>query len=144
MSASGGIPKARNFAPTSRQDTGRSATRQVSSEAIRIRTALFVWPRTEPDPSAARTVKRNAGAQCIRNLTVKLRGRTTTPQSAEGAQSLSARGAKPTAPRGPLQRLLEGEGGLTSLPKQSIGQVEPQRRRGQRRPTWEEVYPDYP
>jgi hypothetical protein len=37
-------------------------------------------------------------------LTVKLRGRTEAP---EGAQSLSARGAKLQAPHGPLQRLLE-------------------------------------
>src|SRR5438552_9663210 len=107
MSASGGIPKARNFAPTSRQDTGRSATRQVSSEAIRIRTALFVWPRTEPDPSAARTVKRNAGAQCIRNLTVKLNGRAEAPDGRRGhTLSSSARGAKQTTHHGPLQRLL--------------------------------------
>ena len=40
-------------------------------------------------------------------LTVKLRGRTTTPQGAEGAKFLSARGAKPQAHHGPLQRLLE-------------------------------------
>jgi hypothetical protein len=38
---------------------------------------------------------------------VKLRGRTTTPDGAEGAQSLSARGAKPQARHGPLQRLLD-------------------------------------
>src|SRR5882757_11044062 len=106
MSASVGIPRARNFAPTSRQETRRSPTRQVSSEAIRIRTALFVWPRTESDPSAARTVKRKAGARCIRNLTVKLRGRTEAPDGAAGAQSLSARGANQTTHHGPLQRLL--------------------------------------
>ena len=40
-------------------------------------------------------------------LTVKLRGRTTMAESAEGAQFLSARGAKPQARHGPLQRLLE-------------------------------------
>jgi hypothetical protein len=41
-------------------------------------------------------------------LTVKLRGRTEAPANgAEGAQSLSARGAKPQAHHGPLQRLLE-------------------------------------
>jgi hypothetical protein len=39
-------------------------------------------------------------------LTVKLKGRTTTPESAEGAQSLGARGAKQTTHHGPLQRLL--------------------------------------
>jgi hypothetical protein len=38
---------------------------------------------------------------------VKLRGRAPTAESAEGAQSLSARGAKPQAPHGPLERLLE-------------------------------------
>jgi hypothetical protein len=42
-------------------------------------------------------------------LTVKLRGRTEAPAlGAEGAQSLRARGAKPQAPHGPLQRLLDG------------------------------------
>ena len=42
-----------------------------------------------------------------RHLTVKLRGRTKAPAGAEGAQFLSARGAKPQAHHGPLQRLLE-------------------------------------
>jgi hypothetical protein len=42
------------------------------------------------------------------NLTAKLRARTTTPDGAEGAQSLSARGTKPQAHHGPLQRLLGG------------------------------------
>jgi len=38
---------------------------------------------------------------------VKLRGRTTTPDERRGRTiSLSARGAKQTAPHGPLQRLL--------------------------------------
>jgi len=41
-------------------------------------------------------------------LTVKLRGRAPTAESAEVAQSLSARGAKPQARHGPLQRLLGG------------------------------------
>jgi hypothetical protein len=42
-----------------------------------------------------------------RHLTVKLRGRTEAPAlGAEGAQFLSARGAKPQAYHGPLQRLL--------------------------------------
>ena len=41
-------------------------------------------------------------------LTVKLRGRTEAPAlGAEGAQFLSARGAKPEAHHGPLQRLLD-------------------------------------
>jgi hypothetical protein len=44
-------------------------------------------------------------------LTVKLRGRTEAPAlGAEGAQSLGARGAKPEAHHGPLQRLLEAGG----------------------------------
>jgi len=34
-------------------------------------------------------------------LTVKLRGRTIAAESAEGAQFLSARSAKPQAPHGP-------------------------------------------
>jgi hypothetical protein len=39
---------------------------------------------------------------------VKLRGRAEAPAlGAEGAQFLSARGAKPQAHHGPLQRLLE-------------------------------------
>jgi hypothetical protein len=38
---------------------------------------------------------------------VKLRGRPEAPHGTEGAQSLGARGAKPEAPHGPLQRLLE-------------------------------------
>ena len=42
-----------------------------------------------------------------RALTVKLRGRTEAPEGAEGAQSPSARGAKPQAHHGPLQRLLD-------------------------------------
>jgi hypothetical protein len=46
----------------------------------------------------------------MRRLTVKLRGRTETPAlGAEGAQFLSARGAKPQAHHGPLQRLLDGD-----------------------------------
>src|ERR1700741_3607144 len=42
-----------------------------------------------------------------RCLTVKLRGRTEAPDGAEGAQFLSAGGAKQEAPHGPLQRLLD-------------------------------------
>jgi hypothetical protein len=47
------------------------------------------------------------GEARLRTLTVKLRGRAPTPNGAEGAQSLSARGANPQALHGPLQRLLE-------------------------------------
>ena len=39
---------------------------------------------------------------------MKLRGRAEEPDAAEGAQSLSARGAKQEAHHGPLQRLLDG------------------------------------
>src|SRR6266403_5326074 len=42
-------------------------------------------------------------------LTVKLRGRTTTPDKRRGRTlSPSARGAEPLAHHGPLQRLLDG------------------------------------
>src|SRR5215469_4919569 len=44
-----------------------------------------------------------------RLLTVKLRGRATTPASGRGpAISTGSRGRKPQAPHGPLQRLLGG------------------------------------
>ena len=39
---------------------------------------------------------------------MKLTGRIEAPDGDEGAQSLSARGAKPQAHHGSLQRLLEG------------------------------------
>ena len=43
-----------------------------------------------------------------RDLTVKLRGRATTPDRRRGRTlSFSARGAKQITPHGPLQRLLE-------------------------------------
>jgi|HubBroStandDraft_4_1064222.scaffolds.fasta_scaffold05915_8 hypothetical protein len=49
-----------------------------------------------------------SGTACLsRHLTVKLRGRAPTPDGAEGAQCLSAQGAKPQAHHGPLQRLLD-------------------------------------
>jgi len=52
---------------------------------------------------------RLAWAISLRRLTVKLRGRAEARgHGAEGAQFLSARGAKPISPHGPLQRLLEG------------------------------------
>src|SRR5258708_7809852 len=45
----------------------------------------------------------------IRLLTVKLRGRTTTPDKRRGRTlSSRARGAKPQALHGPLERLLDG------------------------------------
>jgi len=57
-----------------------------SSSHTRLRLQEMSWPRT---------------------LTVKLRGRAEAPDGAEGAQCLSARGAKPQAHHGPLERLLE-------------------------------------
>ena len=47
---------------------------------------------------------------CVaRRLTVKLRGRTTTSERRRGPTiSPGTRGAKPTTPHGPLQRLLGG------------------------------------
>src|ERR1700752_723310 len=49
-------------------------------------------------------------------LTVKLRGRTEAPApGAEGAQFLCARGGKPEASHGPLQRLLGGSLGTDFL-----------------------------
>src|ERR1700730_9291496 len=63
-------------------------------------------------PSAAMTIMIHAATvtgvgRCTglsyRCLTVKLRGRTQAPHGAEGAQFLSARGAKPKAHHGPLQ-----------------------------------------
>jgi hypothetical protein len=54
----------------------------------------------------------------IERLTVKLRGRPeAAAHGAEGAQSLSARGANPEARHGPLQRLLEV--GVTITPNAS-------------------------
>src|SRR5438477_1391138 len=57
----------------------------------------------------ARSVKRRRRIiQC--NLTVKLRGRTTTSDKRRGRTlSPSARGAKQTTHHGPLQRLLDVE-----------------------------------
>ena len=56
-------------------------------------------------------------AHCVPcRLTVKLRGRAEAPAiGAEGAQFLSARGANPEAPHGPLQRLLDVQRGLKPL-----------------------------
>jgi hypothetical protein len=53
----------------------------------------------------ATTQRRGAEVCPCRHLT-KLRGRAEVPNGAEGAQFLSARGAKPQAHHGPLQRLL--------------------------------------
>jgi len=51
---------------------------------------------------------RPSGGFLLRPLTVKLRGRVTTPDERRGRTlSSRARGAKQTTPHGPLQRLLE-------------------------------------
>ena len=60
------------------------------------------------------TVKRRRIAS--RPLTVKLRGRTTTPDKRRGRTlSPGARGAKPFTHLGPLQRLLDGEGSAKTV-----------------------------
>ena len=68
----------------------------------------------------------------MRRLTVKLRGRTTTPDMRRGCTlSLSARGAKPLTHHGPLQRLL----GITPPTQQTLTAAntdEPGRRVSQR------------
>ena len=70
---------------------------------------------------------------------MKLRGRTEAPPDAEGAQFLSARGAKPQAPHGPLQRLLDGNR-LTVIAKpprpalsRTMGRIEFRRKSFRRR-----------
>jgi len=50
---------------------------------------------------------------------VKLRGRAEAPDSAEGAQSRSARGAKPQAHHCPLQRWLDARSGGLCISKRS-------------------------
>src|SRR3979409_1336176 len=68
--------------PTRRGNEGSSRSSEVEAPASGV-------PRTVP-------------------LTVKLRGRTTTPDKRCGRTlSPGARGTKQTAPHGPLQRLLE-------------------------------------
>ena len=75
---------------------GAKESKQVENQSFRcvvhaLLPALFKWRIT---------VRKGCG------LTVKLRGRTEAPgRGAEGAQFLSARGAKPQAHHGPLQRL---------------------------------------
>jgi hypothetical protein len=61
-----------------------------------------------PVEVAAQPQSHNVQRKLIRRITVKLRGRAEAPHGAEGAQFLSARGARPQAHHGPLQRLLAG------------------------------------
>jgi hypothetical protein len=62
----------------------------------------------DEQPAEPVGLRRRRGGVLVqwRHLTVKLRGRTEAPNGAEGAQFLSARGAKAQAHHGPLQRLL--------------------------------------
>src|SRR5204863_136089 len=67
----------------------------------------------------AHTVFRRPRRQ-LRHLTVKLRGRTTTPDKRRGRTlSPGARGAKQTTPHGPLQRLLDARSGSLCISKRS-------------------------
>src|ERR1700752_4216834 len=77
----------------------------VSTSAISLRIRKCMHHR----PKGTRRGQ-NVATDSIRarRLTVKLRGQTTTPDGAEGAQFLNARGAKQEAHHGPLQRLLGG------------------------------------
>jgi len=60
-------------------------------------------------PSSQRVEARSKRATRRRSLTVKLRGRTTTLHKRRGPTiSHGSRGAKPTTPHGPLERLLAG------------------------------------
>ena|SRR5579862_709012 len=63
----------------------------------------------EGSSAPAPALHESQGEAWLRTLTVKLRGRAPMPDGAEGAQFLSARGAKPQAHYGPLQRLLDGQ-----------------------------------
>jgi hypothetical protein len=81
---------------------------------------------TQAGASPVVAVRMAAWCPSPRRLTVKLSGRTESPDRAEGAQFLGARGAKPQAHHGPLQRLLDashcsadlnsGDGVITSTP----------------------------
>ena len=64
--------------------------------------------------SDVRNGRATAYRQCLMcGLTVKLRGRTTTPDKRRGRTlSPGACGAKPAAHHGPLQRLLDAAGKL--------------------------------
>jgi hypothetical protein len=61
-----------------------------------------------PSPYGNESFARRRSVHC--RLTVKLRGRMTTPDGRRGRTlSPGARGAKQPTHHGPLQRLLEGE-----------------------------------
>src|SRR5207237_9754057 len=61
-----------------------------------------------PRKTPRRGVLRTQALATWRSLTVKLRGRTTTPDERRGRTlSPGARGAEPPTPHGPLQRLLD-------------------------------------
>src|SRR5580658_1670966 len=88
QSAEGGTE---NPAPKPRTQTA-AATKGVPCSAKPCGAVVFCHSSISPEPVP---------------LTVKLRGRTEAPHGAEGAQFLGARGAKPQARHGPLQRLLD-------------------------------------
>ena len=123
-------PRARcqGYFPAYRARRRRGRTRLWRSEPRRQRTAV-ARPEAHGDtamcaesPQAFLVAERGPPSQrdrapytlaqrvpCCR-LTVKLRGRTTTPDERRGRTlSPGARGAEPQAHHGPLQRLLEGE-----------------------------------
>jgi len=66
------------------------------------------WHDADLRPNGIEFLVRRHSASLDCRLTVKLRGRTTTPDSGRGpAISTGSRGRKQTTPHGPLQRLLE-------------------------------------
>jgi hypothetical protein len=82
------------------------ATPQTSGTTVLCRLPYTKKPSPiEPNSNPQR--RDDVSNAVVKRLTVKLRGRTTTPDSAEGAQFLSARGAKPKIHHGPLLRLLD-------------------------------------
>ena len=89
------------------------ATPQTSGTTVLCRLPYTKKPSPiEPNSNPQR--RDDVSNPFVKRLTVKLRGRTEVPgHGAEGAQFLSARGAKPQAHHGTLQRLLGA--GITKL-----------------------------
>ena len=85
------------------------ATPQASGTTIFCRLPYTKKPSPiEPNSNPQR--RDDVSKVVVKRLTVKLRGRTTTPARRRGRTlSPDARGAKPLTPHGPLQRLLGGE-----------------------------------
>jgi hypothetical protein len=61
---------------------------------------------SEPGAGVTASVRKTSIRRFSMLYKAEVEGRTKPPQGAEGAQSLSARGANPRAPRGRLERLL--------------------------------------